>query len=398
MAVNRNGSGTGRTSGSTVLQDIQDYASENFPTQDEYDANLVRTTEKNDRYWSDLFVGTEYEDAYNSIISKYNIDTPDTFWGWLTGKNQTNAYQHEMSKGNDLFALQQKMQDEQYQSYENQVSLMRQAGLNPDLQQVQGGASSQLSPTGIPENVAAENGFSVVGSLASVAMSAVGIAQQFMSTLGSSLSLDSIRLDNLEKMDTYALTYLLDNGVSPLSATVSGDERTVMVENLWKLQDYAYEAGRKDYGFNNRQARTFANSVRKLSDSPKLFEQYYGFMSRGSAHRRDYLGNTSGSFYSQQDEAMRLLIGPLLDAQQNAKKSQDSYNLDYYSNLDGSAIAESQNAVAEDIKVNSQTNKVLLKKWNDSLNEAFDNGNVFAGVLLSILNQFSINSLASILK
>lgn len=315
-------------------------------------------------YWNNLFQDTEYWDAYQSILNKYNVSTPNTFWGILTGKNATNQYEHSMARNDELNALYQKMRDEEYQSYSNQVQEQRKAGLNPDLNGVQAGQVGQSSSTGVP-NVSAENPFSTL-------MSIFGMATSFQSILSSGLQLDSMRLDNQQKMDSFALSYLVDN-VSPQSF----DNGELSQDIRFGLIDTAAKFGRKFYGFNGRQARSFRDAVTRKMDSPEFLKSFYGFMNEAETSRSGYLNNISQPFYDQQDETMRLLLGPMLKSEFNTRKKRADTEYKHLDNLSVDYdMQKSENAWM------SEVYKGLYTSYKD--------GNTFSGVVLWLIKQHQL--------
>lgn len=344
-----------------------------------------RSQDASDDYWKKLFSGTDYEDLYNSIVNSYGVAPPKTFWGMLTGQNATNAYQHEMSKRDELSALAEKMYNEEYSSYENQAQMMREAGLNPDLLGVSGGASSEMSPDGVNPNIRSENGLGVIGSLASLCMTAVGAASSAVGLVGAGLSLDSQRLSNLNSMDNFALSYILDlvDPKSVIDGSLADDVRSDVISSSGGF-------AKSVYGMNRRMQRQFTASVSRQLDSPKFLEQYYGFMSRGASNRKSYISDTSGDYYNQQDEAMRILFGELISAQQNSQKSMNDFNREFYDSRDANLLAGAESSSAERTSSDNleyKNSNAFRKSVNKKLGDAFENGNLFAGALLGILNE-----------
>lgn len=344
------------------------------------------------KYWDDLFKDTDYYDQYKSIWTKYETETPWTFWGWLTGQNATNQYKHDMSRQDELVALHQKMYDENYMSYKNQAQEMRDAGMNPDLSGVspQAGSVGAMNRAGIPDGQAA-NPLGIVGSIASSLMSVVGIASEIYGTYAKSLELDNMKIDNAQKMDSYALSYVLDN-VEPRSVVDGSLADDVRVDLIDSSRNFA----RKYYSMNNRQSRQFQNAVSRKLDSPEYFSKYYGFMSSGSSSRKSYVQDTSGSFYDDQDETMRILFGELIDAQykssiaeSKAKKNISDYNSKYYSSLNPYEAAKAENETnitKSDFAITDRASKLFYIESRKKLYEAFKNGNTLAGIVLALLN------------
>lgn len=335
-------------------------------------------------YWSELFLGTDYEDLYKSIMLKYNTAPPNTFWGALTGQNKTNAYNHQMAMQDELGALAEKIYNEDYQSPASEAERMRSAGLNPDLLGLSGAVSPEMSPNGIPE-VSASNGLSAVGSLASLCMTAISSATSVMGAIGAGLDLESKRLSNLNQMDNFALSYILDNvdPLSVISGELADDVRSDIISSSSSF-------GKRVYGFNRRQQRQFTDSIVRKLDSPQFFEQYYGFMARGSSNRNTFIGNTSGDYYDQQDEAMRILFGELITAQMNSQKSVNEFNREFYDSRDPFALASAEISTADRTSSDNleyKNSNAFRKSINEKLGKAFDDGNLFAGALLGILNE-----------
>lgn len=328
---------------------------------------IIKTSDDSKKmsHWDNLFKDTDYWDSYQSIINAYDEPTPQTLWGALTGKNETNAYNHQMARNNAIDALAQKMRDEQYQSYENQVQQQRKAGLNPDLNGVQAGQVGQSSSNGVPD-VSAESPLRVANDIFSAVMSAYNLATQYQNTLSSSFDLDSQRIDNQMKMDLFAGNYILGN-IVPASFTTDGKLREDAVIGL--IQN-AGKYGRKFNNFSRRQLRSFQDSVTRMINNPESTKRFYDILSGSESSRRSYLMQTSGSFYNESDAVMRDMLGPLVNTMYNLTKVQKS------NRLSDENLYKAYKSSGRDIV--------------DNLHKSYNKGNTMAGVALFLLNHFDI--------
>lgn len=260
-----------------------------------------------DDYWNDLFANTDYYGLYQSIMDSYNVAPPNTFWGFLTGQNKTNAYQHEMQKRDELSALAEKMYNEQYASFANQASLQRQAGLNPDINGVDGGFTSDLAPDAPNPSISAQNPLDVVQGAAGVLLNAFslgkGIAEGF-------LSFKSMRLDNYAKK--MALAGDLAGFITPQSAYGFEDGASSQYQQIDMLTSSL---------FRKRDARMMSHYLKQIVENPYFKSGYYGNLKSYSRDRQDYFINTSGDHWSEDDKVMDILSKGLSDVVNLALKS-----------------------------------------------------------------------------
>lgn len=117
------------------------------------------------------------------------------------------SYQEDLARLTYLADLRQQQFQNEYNSPENQAKLMREAGLNPDLQGLQGSSASAAGPSpsgspmdNIPNNLQqATNVIGIINNVASLVTSmlsgGIGISQAFTSQLSSDMSLMSQAMD-----------------------------------------------------------------------------------------------------------------------------------------------------------------------------------------------------------
>lgn len=256
-----------------------------------------RSQDVSDDYWEKLFSGTDYYDLYQSIMNSYGVAPPNTFWGALTGQNKTNAYQHEMSKRDELSALAEKMYNEEYNSYANQSELMREAGLNPDLLGVTGGASSEMSPDGVNPNIGAANGLDVIQGAAGIVINAFtlgkGIAEGVM-------SFKSMKLDNLAKRMTLAVdlaSFITPQNALEHDASAQYGEIDMLTSSL----------------FRKRDSRKMSHLLKQIVEHPRFKEGYYTNLNNYGKNRFEYFTTSSGEHWDDDDKVMDVISRGLSD-------------------------------------------------------------------------------------
>lgn len=144
--------------------------------------------------YDSLFQGTDYWDTYQGLLTQYSQFPEATFLGDLTGKNQTNRYNHLQNLGTALASLAENLRSTEYNSVESQVQREKAAGLNPDLTGVSGAGETSDSEMPQPIPATYDNPLPHIMSFMSMVGNAVIGAQ---SMLSQSVVNDSMRLQNL---------------------------------------------------------------------------------------------------------------------------------------------------------------------------------------------------------
>lgn len=291
----------------------------------------------NEQYYDKLFKDTDYYDLYRSIINSYDVAPPTSFFGHITGKNATNAYNHEMSKRDELNALVEKMYNENYNSPLEDVERLRAAGLNPDLTGLSGASASPTSPNGIPQNVAAENGVPIIQSAVGVLLNVVGIAKTFVDGY--------FHVDSMLNQKAINELNLIDKANSTAESMVMGSPY-LFSDNPLDVSSDSIRASMKLNGVRGRRASRYVqDAIGRVVNNPELFSRY-------KRARVDSMKLSSEETAIQPImEALGKLIGlemqTSLQSQidsNKAKSAESEYNLNFFDSLDGATQAFHKNA------------------------------------------------------
>lgn len=328
-------------------------------------------------FYDDIFRDTDYWDTYQGILQQYSNTPPDTWLGSITGKNSQRLYEHYQNRDAALNALLEQMRADEYNSTSSQVERDRAAGLNPDLLGVNGGAeSAPISSAGAP--------LTPPDSLADVssAMTAfMGILNGSLGMLRSVREIQGLNLSNigLEIGNAFADTQLYDQ------------MKNIIKPHITNEYAKAFSTG-KELNWNDVKfiaQSTFNGNKHASKMAGRVFD--------------DVLRSTdftaAQSAYETLDAnrlAMKHFTEKMVDFEIKAQKyglkrkvSEDSYNMDYFDNLDA---AENAGAVNDD----SQTQR-WLKKWrNDYYKQLYDDfqrGSDLAGLMLISSGQPSFSAI-----
>lgn len=189
-----------------------------------------------------------------------------SFWqSWLEGlgfRTDYDRYMESMALNAKEYEAQllDKQHNEEYDSASAQAQRMRQAGLNPDLQDVGAGESSGMSPDpslpAVPEN----NDFERISSFASMVMDAVSMAQSLAST-GVQFSsmfadLKGKKIDNDNK--------LLSTAYDALLGLTSPEDMDNFMNSDMSVQANNYLPGLTEV-FGSRRAKKYVGAVNRLA-------------------------------------------------------------------------------------------------------------------------------------
>lgn len=277
-----------------------------------------------------------------------------------------------------------------YNSPAEQVKRMREAGLNPDLLGVSDGG---VSAAGAPApNVSAPDGVSDIDALGvvfSAFSTAMSVANGLMSFKSAQESLDSQILDNVNKVDGFATSFLVDNLV-PESFS---EDKKLLQDSRFNLISSARAFSQKHYGFSKRQSRRFQDAVVRKMDSPDFLEQFYDTINKSENARQDYLSKTSGDLYSQADKVMRILLDEVINEQNRFYRSsnrlghiKNRYEGAVYSRLNPRSFADRENNSNAYDAANIRREiygSSFNYKTNKRLYEYYKEGSTFAGLVLA---------------
>lgn len=339
-----------------------------------------RNEDMSEDYYRSLFMGTPYESQYLSIVNKYSNGAPSSLFGSLTGKNQMNAYNHQMKMYDELSALASKMYDEDYQSPVSESQRLRAAGLNPDLLGLTGAAAPQSTSQGVPSGIQNDNPLQITQSVLNFALSTYQSIQGFKS---ASLGLESQSIDNINKMMQHARPVITRNIADMLAKGSKGadDWSTIMkMYNPFKKGSREYKRYIK--AFNNELSSSRYTAARGALDQLSSVED--GRYKYGS-----FVGSKN---WSPDDMALYHFVGGMMDmeialkqSQFKSNKSRSDYDYDYYSNIDGKQMAGYDQSIKESDSAEKHINRYRRKVY-DQLYFDYKNGSMLAGLMIIGMN------------
>lgn len=308
--------------------------------------------------------------------------------GKLNKKNrqwQEKMYERRLADQRADWQMNNEYNEEMYNKYNSptaQVRQMQAAGVNPDLNGVDGsslGASS--SPAGAPD----------AGS-APYQMGNVDPIGQFAQIMSMYQQIQSASLDNQMKVQQIksmakddVLNHLVNlynpkQDLTPIPTDVDGlgTGKNGTIEALTASESRG--DGTRYYrnlGYDKRSAR-IAYAMQKQFNKEDVRSAYYGKKLSTEQGRKDLFNIVGSSMFSDNDESMTENFKSYNDAiehvQELARKAQEArakYDADYYNNLNGADMATSaQNSASSDAKIKAQT---ASKGENaDKINEHFE--------------------------
>lgn len=339
-----------------------------------------------------------YYDPYHPVKNPDGIDTwPTGIFGNFTPEDEAD-FNRQMAQAQTLAELDIMEYQNFYNSPEQQAIRMRQAGLNPDLQGIENhssagaSAGTAVAPQGTESINIATSAASTVFSAFNTAMSVVHGMQSFRM---AQEDLASQKIDNVNKMDGFALSFLLGSDVFPKSFA----SKDLLLDDIESrsvdIISSAYDFGRKTYGFNRRQARIFQDSVMRSIKDPRFVENLYASLNSAEKDRQEYISQTTGDLYDQQDATMRIMLDEVIRLQNslfkqslNTSRYRSMYDQELYQNLDASSFADSQNILYTDQSSQIRSayyEKAFGRNIRKRLYSSYKDGNILSGIVLSLI-------------
>lgn len=350
----------------------------NYGPQNEEQETLYNNVQEykngntNKSYYDNLFQGTPYEEQYNAILRKYQtVSLPNSFVGWLTGRDETNRYNHEISLMDELESLATKMYDEEYQSPSSEFARQRAAGLNPDLIGLTGQSAPQKQGGNIP-SVSAENPLEVMSNTLSTVMQIYSTIKGFK---GINLANEGKELSNLSSMIDFVKPTLID---SYAQGFVTGENRGIY--NPFK---------------NRRLARLFDEASYHLQSggsfqvAEKAYERLLGLESNRWNYG-SYVGNPN---WSPDDSALYHYVGGLMHEHLVSQSSKYRFDATYWDSLSPKLKAGFENSQYDTERF---LNRIRLNNAR-SLENDYKNGSVLAGLLLLSREGYQMPKLTDIM-
>lgn len=320
----------------------------------------------NKSYYDSLFLGTPYEDQYNAIIRKYqSVSLPQSFSGWLTGRDETSRYNHEISLMDELESLATKMYDEDYQSPSSDVSRLRAAGINPDLNGLSGQAAPQKQGGNIP-SVQAENPLEVMSNTLSTVMQIYSTIKGFK---GINLHNESLDLSNIQDMMNIARPMIIENFAKNTEVGSYGSSDWADV-----IATYNPFKG------NSKQSKRFAQAfMMELSSghyaaAESAYKRLAG-LEEGRWQYGSYVGNPH---WSPDDNALYHYVGGMMQLSLASEAAKHRFDSKYWDTLSPKLKAGFENAHYDADKFLYRLRASTYKH----LQHDFNNGSLLAGLLV----------------
>lgn len=340
----------------------------------------------------------------------YNKTGWQKFLSWLGFRTEADAWEENMSVQAAEYdaALAQKQFDTQYETANNQVSRLREAGLNPDLNagSVDAGGAAPMGedPSTPMQSTGASGTFEELAGFVFQAVSAgVAISKDIF-------SLDQLRLSNREKKVGIAdqiVDLAFNTAVGAYPSRPSSDP----VNGAAQLNQ-AFELANETVGsmLPKSLRKRFKQNVSRFMSSLPAETEAYKMLGERASSRTDYFRQRGSQYYSESDDVMEVINEELISlADQLAKKSASNAvqsadvqaqalerQGEYLESADGALEGQAQNARNSlDIQQNVMSKEInsTMSKIVHRLAEQANNGNVLAEGVLLIFNVLRLKSL-----
>lgn len=319
----------------------------------------------NKSYYDNLFLGTPYEDQYNAIIRKYqSVSLPQSFAGWLTGRDETNRYNHEISLMDELESLATKMYDEEYQSPSSDVARLRAAGINPDLNGLSGQAAPQKQGGNIP-SVQAENPLEVMSNTLSTVMQIYSTIKGFK---GINLQNEAMDIKNIESLMSMARGHIIENYANAMDPSGSPLDLDYIMD-----QFNPFKGNKKD---TKRWIQAFNAELH--SGNYAAAEAAYKRLSGLEDGRWNYGSYVGNSNWSPDDNALFHYVGGMMQLSLASEAAKHRFDSKYWDSLSPKLKAGFENAHYDADKFLYRLRASTYKQ----LQHDFHNGSMLAGLLV----------------
>lgn len=273
--------------------------------------------------------------------------------------------------------------ERRYNSYSAQAQRMRAAGLNPDMQNFEGtnssgGISAGVgSPSGESRSALNAHITQSIGSMVDIIPQAIGIYQQIK-------------------------TGSLNNAVSEaqLSKLAKGEALDLIGSNV-TLDDLKDKTSVPHVSTNHIASRKYSKLVNKYLDDFLLDSSnrsiaekaIYDNMISLDNSRTTYSKGRSNPSFSEDDNLFISALRKLWEMEEKAKYSKDKYDNDYFSNKDGSFVADSEESILSNQVTSTSTQANSLDKvFDDELSKLWKSGDRWDKALAAVL--YLVKSLA----
>lgn len=381
--------------------DIELAAQNKAAKRDWIEKVLTRGDERNSNYYShdDLdryrnYLGSMYDqfkdsDRWSEIESITNAFNPGQRTGWDSfiegfgfGSSHRQNYINGMNEMmSSLGQISSTRREEEYNSAAQAADRMRAAGLNPDLQGVEGaGQASEFNePERVPMADSSQQQFATFTNMCLSCVSmASGLAKDMAGLQGAVLANEGRAIENNKNIGNVAFEYIKSHTKSPHKDT---EGKWVVGElDMSELNDWA-----KDH-FHSRSTRnkvvrqikeTYDTSLGHLASYSSIKDaETAWYESLDALGRSNAYGRSDRTDMGDNDPAVIVATNlnktgkKVRENQQKADEHASKYTSDYYQNLDGAKAADATNksndasiAESENRQVSAGMDKIL----NDSL-------------------------------
>lgn len=354
-----------------------------------------------------IYANPEYLTKVGMRMNDYDgsgINTLGTGFAGMWSKEDQALFEVQMAQAQQMNAWSQMEYENWYNSPEQQARRQRMAGLNPDLQGIDNMSSaspgSVIPPSG-PAGTGVGEVASMVGSIFSIFSTAMNIANGIQSFRSGVETVRSQKLDNLNKIDSQAFSYLLDT-TRPIS-----DDTGMNLDAMPSLDDILTGADiyAKEIGLSRRDIKSFKESISRQYNSPSFQDAFYKKTSSAAKSRVELAETKSLPYYFDSDESMRIALSEPIklkfEAMKAAWKQQKSFGefqADFYSHQSGVIQGQAQNDIVSLQASKARMERMMISARFNMMNSLYKNykaGNQFSGIMLGLMD-FGVNALPTV--
>lgn len=350
------------------------------------------------KMYDDLFAAN----PYNNLT--YNRSSWQDFLSALGFRTDFDRWKEEQQVNANEYNAQVAsiMQQNEFNDPSAQAARMRQAGINPDLLGTQG-VSDSASPVqdvnGMSPNM--EDDFGKVQQFGTAILNlcqvGFGLAKDIMTFKQMSTALQDQDIDLAKKFMNFANEYVLQNAPpEPFNNEKSYREYTDKMIN--NLSSFGY-----DFTRTRRQRKIWENVV-----NPKFFnsETYKNITSnwlKGGQNMQEisrldkpfsFRNRKPWSAFDDVSQELGTFSRQAYKAMKKSQTMQESYNAEYYQNLNPDMNAKAQNEVAKQTYQSANIDRLMnqtMSKIVNKLSKDANNGDMLASGLLLAMQLFRMS-------
>lgn len=356
--------------------------------------------------------------AYQRLIDSnpyrnatYRVSPFQQLLSWLGFRSKADDWKENMAVQAQEYdaSILQKAYNESYDSPASQVSRMKAAGLNPDIDGGSNISSGESSP--MPEDpstpMQADTPQMDVHSFAS------GLLNVFTTAIGMAGSIQGLQRNRLENSLLSGQSYEQGSGLAERLATLfvpRSDDSEVWdnIEVPWQnkaIKTAELFAGRlpkhERQGFSDYITHFFSGAlgdVKSYDELQKRLDSMVGYSTKKSTY-----GEPDTELFKIFTDELGVLNREILKASKKADKevaesasAEAQYNQEYYENMDAGVQAAAENAQAQFNETNLNMNEILnssLERIIDKIDKRAQEGGLGGGlsnIALSLLSIFRL--------